>query len=310
MLPYRLSNLMAHAFLALAVCFCLSCDSKLQGNEDGDYPPQPAYAAYDKHPCWSGVHDLIAYVHDQQTSLNDPDSSGIYLINPDGSDRRLFFRGDWIRGLDWSPDGQSLVINIGSDLWKISYPDKVIDTLMQSGAYYYPSWSPNGSGIVSAVHSGDGAGIYIFNLDGSNYRQILENAKGADWPYTDSLIYVNLDYSLPIGAICMADTGGSARRVIYDSNGRFTWSNMKVKMHRETERILFQGAIPGESVGIWKLDGEFIEPELLINRTFYSNFSPDGNQVVFTIFGPHYANLWIINWDGTALRQLTEPLIP
>ncbi len=310
MLPYRIWNLMAHAFLALTACVCLCCNSNPQGNDDGDYPPQPAYAAYDKHPCWSGVHNLIAYVHDQQRSLNDPDSSGIYLINPDGTDRRLFFRGDWIRGLDWSPDGQWLVINIGSDLWKISYPDKVIDTLMQSGAYYYPSWSPDGMQITCSKRAGDERGVYILSDDGANYRLIIPYGDYPTWLYRDSVLYVNYSPEFPSGSLCISDSTGSFKRLFLDIEQYDLLWMRDAKAHIQTKRLACNSIVSGEPISIWIFDSYTYGLQNLFEGAFYPNLSPDGNQVVFTIFGPHYANLWIINWDGTGLRQLTEPLIP
>jgi len=223
-------------YFGLLVVMGTCNDNPLNSNSNGDFDPPPDLAAYDKHACWSGAHNLIAYVHDQQRSLGDPDSSGIYLINPDGSERRLFLRADYVRGIDWSSNGQRIVANVGSALWKISYPGKTIDTLRAGGSYFYPIWSPDGTQIASAVHSGDGSGIYIIDSDGSNYHRIIPHSKAPDWPFIDSLIYVNLDYSLPLGSICMAYLTSGEKRIIYDPEGLFTWSNFRPQKCTEIQK--------------------------------------------------------------------------
>ncbi len=71
-------------------------------------------------------------------------------------------------------------------------------------------------------------------------------------------------------------------------------------------RIIMEAQIPGELPGIWKLDDRDSVATLLMAKAGYPGFSPDGNSVVFTRIGRPYGNLWIINWDGTGLRELTE----
>jgi Tol biopolymer transport system component len=296
--------------LTIAASFLLSASGCGQDKPGSivDPDPPPDYSAFDKLASWSGAHDLIAYVHGRAWSyLDDPDSSGIYLITPDGSGKRQLLMAKHVHGIDWSPDGQWIIANAGSELWKISYPDAVVETLLTAGQYYYPTWCPDGTRIASAVRAGDEAGIHVVNADGSNYRRIIPYSSAADWPYVDSLLYLNLDYEFPIGSLCMADSSGAARRVVYDSQGLFQWQ-LRPKMHIYRQRIIFKAQKPGEYPGIWKLELPGSDPAMLIEQAEYPELSPDGNQVVFTRIGSPYANLWIINWDGTGLRELTESL--
>lgn len=295
------------AAVLLPLLYCGSC-SEGQNGSLIDNDPVPDYSAFDKRASWSETHDLIAYVHARAwTYLDDPDSAGIYLINPDGSAKRLFVMAAHVNGIDWSPDGRWIVAIAGSELWKISYPEGLVETLLTDGQYYYPTWSPDGLKIASAVRAGDDAGIHIVDADGSNYRRIIPYSSAADWPYVDSLLYLNLDYELPLVSLCMADSTGAGKRVVYDPEGLFT-SNVLPRMHRETDRIIFQAQKPGEYPGIWKLEPDQSDATILVEKAGYPEFSPDGNRVVLTRIGSPYANLWIINWDGTALRELTESL--
>lgn len=272
-----------------------------------DIDPPPDYSAIDEHASWSEAHDLIAYMHNHQEDLNDPDSSGIYVINPDGTEKTLFLSVGLVFGIDWSPDGQWIVANAGSELWKISYPEGVVETLLTHGQYYYPTWSPDGTRIASAVRAGSENGIHVVDADGENYRLTIAQSIAADWPHIDSLLFVNFDYALPIGSLCMSDSGGRARRVVYDPEGLFT-PNMFPRMHAETGRIVLDAQKPGDLRAAWTLEPDEITPTMLFHRAEYLSFSPDGSQIVFTRYGSPYANLWIINWDGTGLRELTESL--
>jgi hypothetical protein len=280
------------------------------GGESGrltDIDPPPDYSAFDKRACWSEIHDLIAYVHARAWSyLDDPDSSGIYLINPDGTDKRLLLMAKHVRGIDWSPDGEWIVANVGSELWKISYPDGIVDILLTNGEYYYPSWSPDGTDVCYSALSGPDAGVYIYNLNDANSRKIIPFGYAADWTYPDSLVYLNLDYGFPVGAVCMADSSGSPIRIIYDLEDQFIWSDFLPRMHMVTRNIVFQAIRPGEIPRVWRLNNGNSEAMQLFAKAGYPNFSPNGNRVVFTRIGRPYANLWIINWDGTGLRELTE----
>ncbi len=297
--------------LLAVLCSALFCLISCSEGQDGpltDIDPPPDYSAFDKRASWSETHNLIAYVHARAwTYLDDPDSSGIYLINPDGTAKRLFLMAKHVNGIDWSPDGQWIVANVGSELWKISYPEGLVDSLLTDGQYYYPSWSPAGTNITYAVRAGNDAGIHVVDANGLNYRRIIPHSSAADWPYVDSLLYLNLDYELPLVSLCMADSTGAGKRVVYDPQGLFT-SNVLPRMHTETGRIIFEAQKPGEYPGIWKLQLPGTDPTILVEQAGYPEFSPNGNQVVLTRIGSPYANLWIINWNGTGLRELTESL--
>ncbi len=312
MLPYKLSSLMAYASLMLIVCICLCCDNNSQ-SQDGDImePPDPPGDWRDDWlACWSGTHNTIAYVHDQDMNWPDPDSSGIYIINPDGTGKQFFHRQSLIFGLDWSPDGNLLLFSTHGGLFTISYPDKILDTLAGPGQYYSISWSPDGDGITFAKRSGDNAGIYLFKYDGTDSHRIIPYSKGPAWSYADSIIYSNLEWEMPLGAICNADTSGQYKRVIYDNGGRFNYDSLKPYIHISTQKIVFYAVVPGEYSGIWKTNYEGNEPVLLLRSGQYPAFSPNGQRIVYTNTTPNNGKLWIINWDGSGARQLTEPLIP
>lgn len=289
------------------ICINLSCG---QNPEDKKgiigIPPEPDDAVYDLLASWSGVNNLIAYVHWQKDE-NDPDLPGIYLINPNGMGKRFFHEGGYIiMGLDWSPDGRCLLLYTEDGLFKISYPDKAIDTLMGPGQYYSASWSPDGTNITSVKRTGDNRGVYMSKDNGSGYHLIIPYGDYPSWLYRDSLLYMNYSYQFPSGSLCLSDTNGSRKRLYLDNRLYDARLIENAKIHFETHRIVCEPYIPGEQKSIWVFNPDDSTFEKLFERAQYANFGPDGSTLVFTIYGQLFGNLWIINWDGSELRQLTE----
>ncbi len=87
--------------------FVLSC-KKL----DDVASPDPAYPTIDHSPDWSPDGSTIVFSHTHYIKIDtfggvvDLESTGLWFINPDGSNKRMFLRllsgGDPV----WSPDGQ------------------------------------------------------------------------------------------------------------------------------------------------------------------------------------------------------------
>jgi hypothetical protein len=297
-----------------------NCKMKATGDNNGDVIdtfPTPSKPRYDRNPTWCQVHNLIAYLHYRRT-MDESDTAGIYLINTDGTDKRLFFAGNlrWF-DLDWSPDGNRLLVHNENGLFKISYPDKAIDTLRGPGdpyafEYFCASFSPNGNKIVTHTNGGENGGIYIMNSDGTDYRRIFSGGLRPDWASNDSIIYARLEWAYPLGSIWIMDTSEVHHRMIYDNGGilgdsgwTFEYGSVSPIIHQTNKRIVFYGAIPGNYWGIWKLEPGSLEPELLVKDAEHPCFSPEGNQIVYTYEKEGYGNLWIINWDGTGNHALT-----
>ncbi|MBI4727386.1 PD40 domain-containing protein, partial [candidate division TA06 bacterium] len=112
--------------IIFAVCLAIvGCGCNKTPTNPIDPPPIEPYATTDCDPSWSPNGNTIAYAHH---SLSDT-PSGIFLINPDGSNKRLFLESVEFQTLwhkpDWSPDGRWLVLceTYSAQIYKIMAPE-------------------------------------------------------------------------------------------------------------------------------------------------------------------------------------------
>lgn len=286
---------------ALAISINMACS---QTTKPGPIPiPDKIYVDY--HAVWSGTHDLIAYIHYQKPESDDLDSSGIYIVKPDGTNNVLLYRSDFALGLDWAQDGQWLITNDNDMVVIISFPGGEADTLTESGQYFNPVWSVNGTRIAFAKHWGENRGIYIMDTGTMESRKIISNGMFVDWPYSDSIIYLNFESGYPSGAICLADTGGFFKRVLFEPGENIVRSTPRPKMQGASRRIVFDAQEIGEYESIWTLEPGATEATKLRSNAMRPNFSPDGDRILFTNVQGDIGRLWIMNWDGSGLTQLT-----
>jgi len=258
----------------------------------------------DLRATWSNANNLIAYVHYHLLGSTDPDSSGVYTIKPDGTDKKLLYESFLTYSLDWSSDGAWVLANTNARLVRISYPDGQPDTLTEAGEYWGAVFSPDDSQIAFAKHLGDEAGVYIMPAAGGEAKLIAGYGRNVDWPYFDSLLYLSLDRNFGLYAICMIDTSGQFRRVVLPEQGNFIHGEAYPTMHVASSKIILQAQEPGNTYSIWRVNGNRVIQ--LRSYAYTPEFSPDGSMVLYTNTHSDNGRLWIINWDGTGARQLTQ----
>ena len=255
---------------------------------------------------WSGTHNLIAYIHYQKLQSDDLDSLGIYIIKSDGTEKTLLYASDFVVGLDWAQDGQWLVTDDNGMLVIISFPRGEANTITGRGEYFLPVSSPTADFIAFSDHIGANAGVYIIKADGSQPHRVIEFGKSVAWPYGDSFLYLNVDRTLPLGSLCLADTGGGSKQVVYQPSQNFIPYTLKAKMHSASGMIVFDPQEIGQLESIWTLEPGATEASKLRANAMRPNFSPDGDRIVFTNGQGDIGRLWIINWDGDGAQLLTR----
>jgi TolB protein len=132
---------------------------------------------------WSPDGNTIAFA----MAVDRPDAYEIFLLGSDGSNLRQLTRGlEGIGGsLDWSPDGKYLLINAGpvgdKNIFRVDVEGMTAAQLTNGGNNAASSYSPDGQWIAfNSSRNGDQADLFIMRPDGSDVRQVTDNAE-PDW---------------------------------------------------------------------------------------------------------------------------------
>jgi len=199
---------------------------------------------------------------------SEPGVSGIYLIDPDGKNKHQFHTGS-AGSPSWSPDGEWIAFHQGAQIYKKHTETDSLVQLTNQGRNFHPAWSPDGKWVAYSKSIGENRGLWITNRDGNDHK------------------FIEFIGAYP------------------------TW-------HPEDDKILFRknrsedGITQGNE--IWEYDINTKLKHLLrfLDRTDHYDtrfleYSPDGERIVFGSqpYGGSF-QLWIMNLDGTQLRQLTQ----
>jgi TolB protein len=261
----------------------------------GDEKPIPQ----DITPAWSPDGSSIAYAH---ISINPNDTiykSGIYIIDTNGNQRRVIINGP-VYNPSWSHDGNKIAFD-GGGIFTITQSGDDLFLVTHRGRAFFPSWSPDDKSIAYDVTDRDALnGIWIISIDGVLSRY-LGLGRDPDWsPNGRFLVYEG-----PPGPtesedqIWTADTSGSSRKQL-TRNSSIT--NRYPSWSPDGTKISWTG--DGE---LWMMNSDG-KNQRKITDGFYSAWSPDSRQIVFSRMTPQRDRvlLWRINIDGTGLTQITH----
>jgi len=138
---------------------------------------------YDYHPAWSPDGSTILYA----TPLHNGLCPNLWLMNPDGTNRRLLSAGFCpAYSPSWSPDGENIVFVQLNGEWveselRIANSDGTNVRIFDGGFpdlnnRDYPRWSPDGRKIAFNLAEPSGIDIYKRNVDGTGYQQLTKGA--------------------------------------------------------------------------------------------------------------------------------------
>jgi Tol biopolymer transport system component len=282
----------------------------------------------------TSIADRIVFVSQRDGSNH------IYVMNGDGSGQtRVTNNADEDVDPSWSPDGRSIVFTNRrasgeSAIYKIGVDGTDLRRLTSSGVgVYAPAWSPDGRSIAYAVANRDATGkteqphIWVMDADGSNQRVIASGASTTlpAWsPDGQRLAHIrDCPETCDPGPLWTMRADGSDEQEVF---GSVRWDILPA-WSPDGGRIAF---VNGKEV--WAINWAGGERRKLTSSSDYDadpSWSHDGSRMVFdrdpdghlgfgcaiTTYelgcpyttGPAPSSIWVINTDGTGLRQLTSP---
>ena len=167
----------AREALAVVMAFTLltACAHHKQAVEVEDPPARVDILESD--PAWSPDGGRIAYY---RIPSFWGDSTGIVVMNADGTERRLLVDGYQPA---WRSDGAELAFVRGAQIWIIDLHSGIVRQITRTCESFWPSWSPDGNRLAfSRSITIDSVGIWLCDpADGGQTRRVCAYGMDPAW---------------------------------------------------------------------------------------------------------------------------------
>jgi len=252
---------------------------------------------------------------------------GLYLMNPDGSDRKLITSPEEIHAMEptWAPDRcrvayKSFTKAGNDDIYVITADGESVSQLTTGPAWESsPDWSPQGERISFRSDRTGTWNLFVMNADGSNVQQVTDYTEGIVGWQTWSPAGDEIAFSYDLAA------GDGIREGIFgirpDGTGlhqlvRFDGDNSAVEPAWSPDgNTLYFISNKAGNLDIWAVNSDGTNPRQISDwpdeyeYTHSLRVSPDGTQLVFYGIGPgieeYREEIWVINTDGSGLKNIT-----
>jgi len=245
------------------------------------------------------------------------DFNQICMIRADGQNLQLLTNTSFSHNYypAFAPGGQMIVFasnrNGSFDLYLLILQSGQLSQLTnQIGNVISPSFSPDGQKIVFVNRAAEGpTSLWVVDKDGVNPKLLYTGTNtivAAAWsPDGTTIAYaMSIDQPNEYQIFLMDADGRNHRRLsqgLLGIGGSLSWSP-------DSRYLLIFAGPPGDK-DIYRLDaatGDYLRLTSGGNNTA-SSYSPDGTQIVFnSLRNNDQADLFIMNADGSGLRQLTD----
>ena len=247
--------------------------------------------------------------------VGDRDISNIYRSDYDGANQT---RVTYTPSIDitpvWAPDGTQIAYTS----WRSGYPDIIVQSMVTGtppqkpargsadAQNYLPAWSPDGTKIAFTSSRDGNQEIYYVNRDGSGLRRVTTSPSvdvTPTWsPSGQQIAFVSDRTGRPQIYVVNIDGTGLTKITNETHCDRPTWSPAPfneiayVSQLGGGNDIRIYSFATGESKTITDGNGSNESPA----------FSPNGRHVAFSSDRTGTEQIYVIDRDGTHLRQITK----
>lgn len=270
-------------------------------------------------PTWSPDGQTIAFV-------KDGTGGGILCLVPSlgGPVRSLHSAASWVEGLDFSPDGKSLLFAARDEISgkfgisKLHLQDLKVEKLAlgtdQRAGDFQPRFAPDGASLAWVGVGFNGhSSLYLANFSDAEAHQVggeLANLQGLAFSADGK----HLIYSAsPAGTFNLwqipVDSGKNAAPQWLPTPGEFAWNPGVARISGDL--VFEQVRVDQDIWGIRILERNpwQMETSAFLQSTrweYEADFSADGTQVAFISARSGSPELWLADAKGENLRKLTS----
>lgn len=331
-------------YIKIATIFIIfiivSCSKNINDIDKNPCPPiQVVPKAPYSNPVWHPGGKFIGFNYTFLDSITYPygqncigvqhfnyDSSGFWLINPDGTNMRRIFPYH-LQVVAWSPDGRWIAFVNDAQIYKMpfiveeeKFDTTQIEQLTFEGKNFFPAWSPDGKWIAFDSNNNSPNGMYFIwkmRVDGTQKTRIAYEPSSGEirmpnWS-PDGKRIIHQKYILGVGApeiFEIDNNGNDIKRLTFDQD----MDSYPVYSY-QNNMIAFLKQRTGYPQ-IWLMDETGSNLRQMTNSGVDAAFglpfswSPDGEKLVYTHYNSNnwsYNNgvLWILNISTGAEYQLT-----
>ena len=269
--------------------------------------PKPL-TRFGSRPAWSPDGQTLAFQSESSPQVSDTTVpalalSTLWLVSPDGSDRRQLTRAGQPAGGHaapaFSPDGDRIVFSTSaqrekSEIWSIRTSGEDLIMMSREPAAFDPTYAADGHSIYFSARSREvnalwqlpisrrggkpsGPAVQIKNLGLASIRQLATSVDGSKMAYAAMKTVSNL-WTLPIDPVSGEPTGAAAP--LTHGTGR----NNRPAFSPDGEKIAFDRWQHGLNLAVWTMDSDGSNMRQLTvggGSQTQANWFPSGNRLGF-----------------------------